>query len=314
MRLFLLPLPSSLPAMMLVFSLLYVSCAGFSSECIILSSSHGARPSIWTSVTSMAMSSSASVSPAENDSLRGDSPTKMKISYRSAKLTDIPAIAGLLESVFEDDDDEDEGGEEQGDTDITDATPNSKFTDENAEANANGENAFMTSFMWDSLEDDIGEPQLSPEQELELIKVQLTKRMTDAKKEDSLPHLFIVATIPSSAAEDRIIGFIEMGTLPPPMSNSPLGKIELPYIGNVAVSNDVRRRKVGSTLVKLATKVATKWCAASLEITSFPLFLFLSVERDNQEALKFYEKLGFEELKVAKSNAIRKIYLAFGLN
>ena len=262
----------------------------------------------------MAMSSSASVSPAENDSVRGDSPTKMKISYRSAKSTDIPAIVGLLESVFEDDDDDNEEGEEQGDTDNTDATPNSKYSDENADENANGDNEVKSSFMWDSLEDDISEPQLSPKQELELIKVQLTKRMTDAKKEDSLPHLFIVATIPSSFADDRIIGFIEMGTLPPPMSNSPLGKIELPYIGNVAVSNDVRRRKVGSTLVKLAIKIATKWCASSLETTSLPIFLFLSVERDNQEALKFYEKLGFEELKVAKNNAIRKIYLAFGLN
>jgi ribosomal protein S18 acetylase RimI-like enzyme len=278
----------------------------------------------------MAMSSSASVSPAENDLVRGDSSndntsTKTKISYRSAKPTDVPAIAGLLESVFEDD----EEGEEQWDT-YNDATTNSKGNgsdtnaNDNVNANANDKNSFMTSFMWDSLTDDISEPQLSPQQELELIEVQLAKRMVDAKKEDSLPHLFLVATIPSSVAndhpannkqeEDRIIGFIEMGTLPPPISNSPLGKIELPYIGNVAVSNDVRRRKIGSTLVRLATKIATKWCAPSLDITSFPLFLFLSVERDNHEALKFYERLGFEELKVAKSITIRKIYLAFGLN
>ena len=141
--------------------------------------------------------------------------------------------------------------------------------------------------------------------------------MIDSKKEDSLPHFFVVATIPGDSTDkdqetDRIIGFLEMGTLPPPIPNSPIGKVELPYIGNVAVSNDSRRRKVGSTLVRLATKVAAKWCAPSSGSSSFPPFLFLSVERDNQNALRFYERLGFEELKAAKKS-VKKIYLAYGL-
>lgn len=174
--------------------------------------------------------------------------------------------------------------------------------------------------MWGTLPEKSSEPQLSQEQQLELIEEKLAKRMMNAKKEDSLPHLFLVATISSSDAndstneqeEDRVIGFLEMGTLPPPIPNSPIGNVELPYIGNVAVSNDVRRRKVGSTLVRLATKIATKWCVPSSE-APFPPFLFLSVERDNHDALKFYERLGFEELKVAKQS-IEKVYLALELD
>jgi len=252
------------------------------------------------------MSSSSSVSPAENK------PTKAKISYRIAKPSDVSAIAGLLNSVFEDD----QNGEEQRDND-DDATTNGKSSATNADADADGNNTFM----WDSLTEKNSEPQLSPKEQLELIEGQLAKRMMDAKKEDSLPHSFLIATIPSVAVsvaanddsqeEDQVIGFLEMGTLPPPVSNPAIASVELPYIGNVAVSNDVRRRKVGSTLVRLATKIASKWCAPSPETStpSFPPFLFLSVERENRDALKFYERLGFEELKVAKVT-IEKIYLA----
>ena len=236
-------------------------------------------------MATLALSSSASVSIADNDS------TETKISYRSARPTDTIAIARLLNSVFEDEENLEEG-------DKSNESINGNDTDDN------------NTFMWDSLIEEGKKPKLSPEEQFDLIERQLTKRMMDAKKEDSLPHSFLVATI-----QDRVIGFLEMGTLPPPISGSPIGNAELPYIGNVAVSTEVRRRKVGSTLVRLATKIAAKWCTPSTNerSSSFPPFLFLSVERDNLDALKFYEKLGFEELKVAKQS-IEKIYLAQGLD
>lgn len=80
------------------------------------------------------------------------------------------------------------------------------------------------------------------------------------------------------------------------------------YIANVAVNPTTRRRKIGSTLVRLATKIAAKWVVSGTDTSSFPPFLFLSVERDNHDALMFYERLEFEELNVKKP--IQKIYLA----
>jgi ribosomal protein S18 acetylase RimI-like enzyme len=257
-------------------------------------------------MASMSMSLSASISPTETNSVQrdpscDDDPTKIEISYRTAKVKDLTAIARLLYSVFE----EDENGGGQGGL-------------ENATTKANGSDADDNKkFMWDTLTEKSSEPKLSPEQQLKIIKGQLAKRMVDATKEGSLPHSFLVATIPSSGTngsiveqgEDRVIGFLEMGTLPPPIPNSPISKVEIPYIGNLAVSNDLRRRNIGSTLVRNASQIANKWCAPSSETKSLPPFVFLSVERDNHEALKFYQRLGFEELQTAK-NSTEKIYLA----
>ena len=220
--------------------------------------------------------------------------TKPKISYRSAKPTDVPAIARLLTAVFDDDDD--------------DATNNGI----SSEIDKPGDDSNKT-FMWDSLTTENTNDQQSPEQQREFIERQLVRRMADARKEGSLPHSCLVATIPNSsgpgasAGNDRLIGFIEIGTLPSPFG----GKVEMPYIGNVAVADDVRRRKVGSTLVGLATRIATKWCTPppGSKTALFPPFLFLSVERDNRDALLFYERLGFEEIDVGKKPS-EKIYLA----
>mmetsp|Transcript_6662 Transcript_6662/g.16387 ORF Transcript_6662/g.16387 Transcript_6662/m.16387 type:complete len:285 (+) Transcript_6662:136-990(+) len=276
-----------LPSTLIFLAFFVTSCGGFSSKCRI---SLPNPPS--ESMTILALSSSASMPPAGKDL------TEIKIAYRSARQTDVTAIAGLLHSVFEDE----EKLEEEGD-------------------NSN-ENSDNNTFMWDSLIEKSNKPQISPEEQFDQIQSQLAKRMMDAKKEDSLPHLFLVATISASddhatneQDKENVVGFLEMGTLPPPISGSPIGNAELPYIGNVAVSTQMRRRKIGKTLVRLATKIAAKWCTPSPNErpSSFPPFLFLSVERDNLEALKFYEKLGFEELKVAKQS-IDKIYLAQGLD
>jgi len=226
---------------------------------------------------------------------------------------DIPAIARLLNSVFDDNENEDEQGmgihlNDDGD----DHTTRNNIENENDKTTDNNK-----PFIWDSLETESSEEELSTEKHIEFIERQLAKRMADAKKEDSLPHSFLVATRPYSNVgectngqqEDLLVGFLEIGTLPSPFG----GSVELPYIGNVAVANEVRRRKVGSTLVRLATKIAAKWCTPSSKTSSFPPFLFLSVERDNCDALLFYERLGFEELSVGKKAKLEtsaKVYLA----
>ena len=286
--------PTILGILALYMTISSTICKGFLSECIIPNGV--ARLSASATPSGITMPASMLQAAKDSQSANSLNDIEPKISYRMAKLPDVSHIAELLYSVFEDDEGETDG-ESQGET-----------------AESEDDDANNNMFMWDSLAEEKSEPQLSREEQLEIIQQNLSKRMVDAKKEDSLPHLFLVATIPSTEKQEdnRVIGFLEMGTLPPPIPNSPIGKVELPYIGNVAVSNDVRRRKVGSTLVKLATKIATKWCAPSSE-TPFPPFLFLSVERDNVDALKFYDRLGFEELSTAKKS-VEKIYLAQELN
>lgn len=225
---------------------------------------------------------------------------------------DITAIARLLNSVFDDNENDEQGMRIDLNDDVDDHTTRNNIENENDQT-TDSDNIFM----WDSLETESSEEELSPEKQREFIERQLAKRMADAKKEDSLPHSFLVATTPCSNVgectndqqEDLLVGFLEMGTLPSPFG----GSVELPYIGNVAVANEVRRRKVGSTLVRLASKIAAKWGTPSSKKLSFLPFLFLSVERDNRDALLFYERLGFEELSVGKKARLEgsaKAYLA----
>lgn len=228
-----------------------------------------------------------------------------KITYRSANAADIPDIVGLLMSSF--DDENEEGGSSKS------------INSESESNNDSDDNNNNKTFMWDSIGEDNKQESLSPEQQRQFIETQLGQRMIDVKKEGSLPHSFLVATIPSSSisivdddtTDTDVVGFLEMGCLPSPIPISIGGnknaRPELPYIANVAVNPTIRRRKIGSTLVRLATKIAAKWIVSGTK-TSFSPFLFLSVERDNHDALMFYERLKFEELNVKKS--IQKIYLA----
>jgi len=234
-----------------------------------------------------------------------------KITYRRANVVDIPGIAGLLISSFD-----------RKEEDVVLLETTSKIKSDKVKSNK--------TFMWNSLADN-KKQKLSLEQERQFIETKLAHRMVEVKEtKESLPHSFLVATMPSSVVDDtgtsdqykhQLVGFLEMGTLPSPIY-IPIDGIkarpELPYIANVAVDPSTRRRKIGSTLVQLATKIAAKWCAplSSLPASSFPPFLFLSVERGNDNALMFYERLGFEELNISttkvnttKSKSIQKIYL-----
>jgi ribosomal protein S18 acetylase RimI-like enzyme len=186
------------------------------------------------------------------------------------------------------------------------------------------------------------------------IQEKLQQRMKDMKS-SSIPHAFLIATTTSteksagfidlnataqpidggdlSSFSTRIAGFMELGTMPSPISIekewngvSVAVRTDLPYVANLVVDESMRRKKVGFTLIQLALKIAKKWCqgrddqervtlsesTSSSSLSSIP-FLFLSVERENQDALRFYEKLGFETilLPAAKSSkSLRdKIYL-----
>ena len=149
---------SLIPLTILILSFYFTISTAFSLESL---ASIATRLS-----TSIETSLSASVSPSEKDSqtVLSSDVSPPKISYRTAKLEDVSAISGLLNSVFEDD-----RGEEQVDAD--DTTTSDTDDDTNT-------------FMWGSLAEESSEPQLSPEQQLELIEEKLAKRMIDAKKED----------------------------------------------------------------------------------------------------------------------------------
>uniref|UniRef100_A0A7S1VZE1 N-acetyltransferase domain-containing protein n=1 Tax=Ditylum brightwellii TaxID=49249 RepID=A0A7S1VZE1_9STRA len=326
-------------------------CLGFSARDCNLSSS---RRAIVASSSALGLSS-----PAEEVDEQASS-KKLKTSYRYATLSDLPAIAKLLYSVF-DDNEEDDNLDSKGDMEATAAC-----NDENSEIDKSTNDS--NTFLWDSLEEkktndeSSSHVMRSPKEQLEFIEQQLERRMTDAKKEGSYPHSFLVATIPSSSSkipddeslsttitssididsnvqpeqqQQQIIGFLEMGTLP-----SPVGKaVELPFIGNLAVANKMRRQKVGSTLIRLAIEIGRKWiklpyigtntaaaaAAGSIGSTLLgkwfspsssssasspavtPPFLFLSVECDNYDALLFYKRLNFEEVKLGTNG---KVYLA----
>ncbi|OEU14087.1 hypothetical protein FRACYDRAFT_262494 [Fragilariopsis cylindrus CCMP1102] len=287
----------------LIFFVVILSCCeGFSLEI----------PKITTTrITSLY----SSALPIDNsDSIASDSPSDKneariltpKITYRSANAADIPDIVGLLMSSF--DDENEEGDSSRSNNSESESSNDSDSDDSNNKA-----------FMWDSIGEDNNQESLPPEQQRQFIETQLRQRMIEVKKEDSLPHSFLVATIPSLSiivddndTSTSVVGFLEMGCLPSPIPISIGGnknaRPELPYIANVAVNPTARRRKIGSTLVRLATKIAAKWVVSGTDTSSFPPFLFLSVERDNHDALMFYERLEFEELNVKKP--IQKIYLA----
>lgn len=90
-----------------------------------------------------------------------------------------------------------------------------------------------------------------------------------------------------------IVGFIEVGTLPSPVplptndaNGNPIQSIlEVPYLGNVAVDRDFRRKGIATKLLRIALKVIEKWGENSL---------FVAVETDNEQAIKLYEKLDFK--------------------
>lgn len=140
-------------------------------------------------------------------------------------------------------------------------------------------------------------------------------------------HSMVVCVDDDASADDDIIGFVEIGMLPRPATVNDITKKvkedmvvsslddraevtndiskaiaeamvgeegpsisntdEAPYLGNVAVSRDHRRKGIGSRLVRVGMRVAEKWNETDL---------FVAVDASNRDALLMYDKMNFEQV------------------
>lgn len=233
-----------------------------------------------------------------NNAAPHSSSTSSIISYRTAKASDMAAIACLIEETFDD-------------------------------------------------------PEKRPQEVERLLDVRFQKLVCDTTG-TMPPHAMIIAVVQrnddgyddenkgdnSNDNDDtrRIVGFMELGNMPSPISvprnpqtaewngvrvsvqnnnNNRSSKdiiVELPYLGNLCVDPTCRRRGVGKTLVKLALKIATKWCIQNNPDSSnnddddnalndFLPYLFLTVERDNEAAITFYNNLNFTTMAIPSQEA-----------
>lgn len=196
-----------------------------------------------------------------------------KFAYRMAKPADVPAIAQLLTDAFENCD---------NDTDTTDRAVTAAST-------------------------------VTTKKEIEQMLQQRMIDVQNTSSSSSLPHAFLVATKTTTtnkavAADHGIAAFLELGTMPSPIvmeriwNGVPIStRPELPFVANLVVDPSTRRQKVGYTLLQLAIKIGKKWCDNN-ENNNKNAFLFLSVDRGNEGALAFYERLDFERIELSSSS------------
>ena len=127
-------------------------------------------------------------------------------------------------------------------------------------------------------------------QAINLFETQLSDRF-QGLVESGAKHLMILGE--DAENNNKVIGFMELGTMPSPISTKQEWegeeieiRPEIPFLGNVVVDENQRRKGIGSKLVKLALKcVESKWKDKSV---------FLTVEADNLAAIKLYGKLQFD--------------------
>ena len=126
------------------------------------------------------------------------------------------------------------------------------------------------------------------------------------KRLDMPQHAMIVAI----SEDDKIAGFMELGTLPSPVpvvitwnGVETQKRPEMPYLANLAVDKDFRRQKIGTELVRLALKIACKWMEESdggdddVGASNNNAAMYLSVEKENAAAVQFYEvRLNFARI------------------
>ncbi len=112
-----------------------------------------------------------------------------------------------------------------------------------------------------------------------------------------------VESVNLSQNQQKIVGFVEVGMLPSPF----LSSVELQdgtitrrreeslYLGNVVVNREYRRQGIGRRLLYISIKVSEKFQEKDL---------FVTVEKDNETALAFYDNLGFELMDQSLLNPI----------
>lgn len=116
---------------------------------------------------------------------------------------------------------------------------------------------------------------------------QLEDRYND-KVNGAVSHAMIVGT----TNDNEVISFLEVGLLPSPIPVKVEWNgvetdttVDVPYLGNVLVSETYRRQGIGSNLIKIGLKVAEKWKYDKL---------YLAVDIDNTIAFDLYKKIGFQ--------------------
>lgn len=165
-------------------------------------------------------------------------------------------------------------------------------------------NLLIQTFDVNDMVKDSGDPSVVfgnniPTKSKEMYVEQLGKRMT-------LPqHILIVGV-----SDDGIIGFMELGTMPSPISTRRQIS-EYPFLANLAVDAKFQRQKVGTKLVQLAVKIATKWCTTQDNNLIPDAAMYLAVEKDNLPAVSLYDRLHFsrvvDETKKLDTETINKL-------
>ena len=206
-----------------------------------------------------------------------------KYTYRMAKTSDLPAIAELLNDVFEN----------------NDYTANNEKNTEN----------FNPKSIEEKLKQRMVEMKSSSFPHAFLVA---TPTSPSENLSSSVVAFLELGTMPSPIAMEKEWNGVKVTTRP-----------ELPFVANVVVNKSTRRQNIGKTLVQLALKIAQKWCDApsfrnqseisksSGSSTSCDPFLFLSVDAHNVGALSFYESLNFEEIQLTTESSLpaAKVYL-----
>ena len=129
---------------------------------------------------------------------------------------------------------------------------------------------------------------------------QLEKRMKSLVQAGA-QHALIVA----ADENEKIAGFMELGTMPLPIpvvttweGIETTIRPEMPYLANLAVDKEYRRQKMGSKLVQLAIKISSKWYSTSsnAEDNEGNAAIYLAVEKENQAAVRLYNRLNFSPI------------------
>ena len=223
--------------------------------------------------------------------------------YRKAKIDDVPSIARLVFEAFDDNDDDDDES-------------NQKHPE-----GEDGQNQQLQELEWMFSE------RIQSEQfrcNAMIIAVANPSPYTNCQN----PNDGAVNT-------DVVVGFMELGSMPSPISKGTYNRrrrsqpssllsttmaaaeaaSERPFLANLCVDPSFRRYGIGTRLVKLALKIASS--ASTTTSTSTKMnnnnnnrinnnrsnndnddYLFLSVENDNIQALKFYDSLGFVDMGI----------------
>jgi ribosomal protein S18 acetylase RimI-like enzyme len=103
----------------------------------------------------------------------------------------------------------------------------------------------------------------------------------------------------------RLEGFLEIGALPSPIPvdvkfagiTMPI-VTDIPYLGNVAVSEDSRRKGIASRLIRIGEKIAGKWGDR---------YICAAVDCENQQALSMYKKLNFDVVRDERDSMNRNM-------